>query len=96
MSANPRQIIVIESCCPACDVPTVQVYHRSFPEMRIEGMSAEHAADHLAERLTAILDSVSDPLHRDAVRLAIDDTRAFLGPEGATHPARNSAGTTRR
>jgi hypothetical protein len=64
--------------------------------MRIEGMSAEHAADRLADRLTAALDSVSDPSRSEAVRIAIDDTRAFLGPEGATHPARNSAGTTPR
>ena len=45
MSADPRRIIVTESCCQACDVHTVQVYHQNFPEMRIEGMSAERAAD---------------------------------------------------
>jgi hypothetical protein len=92
MSADPRRIIVTESCCQACDVHTVQVYHENFPEMRIEGMSAELAAEHLADRLTAILDSVSDPAHRAAVRVVIDDTRAFLEREGAVHPARDLSG----
>lgn len=96
MSADPRRIIVTESCCPACDVHTIQVHHQGFPEMRIEGMTAEQAAEHLADRLTAVLENVSDPSHSEAVRVAIGDTRAFLGPEGATHPARNSAGTTPR
>ena len=41
MSADPRRIIVTESCCHACDVHTVLVHHQNFPEMRIEGMSAE-------------------------------------------------------
>jgi hypothetical protein len=57
--------------------------------MRIEWKSAEQAAGHLADRLTATLDSVSDPAHRAAVRVVIDDTRAFLDREGAVHPARD-------
>ena len=61
-SADPRRIIVTESCCQACDVHTVLVHHETFPEMRIEGLSAERAADHLADRLTAALDTVSDPV----------------------------------
>ena len=92
MSADPRRIIVTESCCHACDVHTVLVHHRNFPEMRMEGMSAEQAADHLADRLTATLDSVADPSHCAAVRVALDDTRAFLDREGAVHPARNISG----
>ena len=57
--------------------------------MRIEGMTAEQAADYLADRLTAALDNVSDPTHSEAVRVAIDDTRAFLDREGAVHPGRD-------
>ena len=78
-----------ESCCQACDVHTVHVHHQNFPEMQIEGMSAEQAADHLADRLTAALDSACDPSHHEAVRVAIDDTRAFLDREGAVHLARD-------
>jgi hypothetical protein len=90
MSADPRRIIVNESCCPVCDVPTIQVHHQGFPEMRIDGTSAEDAVEHLAGQLSVALDFVSDPFHGDAVRAAIDDTRAFLGPEGIIHPAWNS------
>lgn len=92
MSADPRRIIVTESRCQACSVHTVHVHHQNFPEMRIEGMSAGQAADHLADRLTATLDFVSDPSHREAVRVAIDDTRAFLDREGAVHLARDLSG----
>lgn len=89
MSADPRRILVTESCCHACSTRTVHVHHQSFPEMRVEGMSPEQAADHLAERLTASLDTVSDASHRETVREAIDDTRAFLNREGAPYPARD-------
>ena len=92
MSADPRRVIVTESCCQACDVHTVLVHHQGFPEMQIEGMSAEQAADHLVDRLTASLDSVCDLSHREAVRVAIDDTQAFLDREGAVHPARDLSG----
>lgn len=88
MSADPRRIIVTENCCQACDVHTVLVHHRNFPEMRIKGMSAEQAAEHLANQLAATLDSVSDPAHRATVQAAIGDTRAFLDREGAVQSAR--------
>jgi hypothetical protein len=52
-------------------------------------LTTERAADLLADRLTAALDSVSDPSHREAVRVAIDDTQAFLDRERAVHPARD-------
>jgi quercetin dioxygenase-like cupin family protein len=100
-NAQAGRIIVTEGCCPACDVRTIQVYHQSFPEMRAVGMSAAQAAEQLASRLRVALDFVSDPLHAEAVRAAIDDTRAFLGREGrerrpTDEPGRLSAraGTT--
>jgi hypothetical protein len=31
MNADPRRIIVTESCCQACDVHTVLVYPRASP-----------------------------------------------------------------
>jgi len=89
MSVDPRRIIVTESCCQGCSVHTVQVHHQNFPEMRIEGTSAEHAAEYLSGRLTAVLDTVSDPSYSEAVRAAIDDTRAFLNRQGVPHPARD-------
>jgi hypothetical protein len=89
MSSDPRRIIVTESLCEACSTHAVHVHHENFPEMQIEGESAEQAARHLVERLAAALDSVSDPTHCQAVRLAIGDARTFLDREGAVHVARD-------
>lgn len=88
MSADPKRIIVTESCCEACSVHTVRVHHEKFPEMRVEGRTAEVAAGHLANRLSAAHDGVADASHREAIRNAIDDARAFLDRKGAAHPGR--------
>lgn len=90
MNADARRIIVTESHCHACTVHTVYVHHRNFPEMRIEDISAEQAALHLANRLEAARASAPDSLHREAVRQAIDDIRAFLDREGAAHVGRDA------
>jgi len=89
MNTDPRKTIVVEGLCDACGVHAFQIYHRDFPEMRIEGNSAEQAADQLVIRLTASLDNVSDSSHREAVQIAIGDARAFLNREGAAHPGRD-------
>ena len=90
LNADARRIIVTESRCHACSVHTVYVHHRNFPEMRIEDISAEQAALHLANRLEAARASAPDSLHREAVRQAIDDIRAFLDREGAAHVGRDA------
>lgn len=89
MSADPRRVIVTESCCQACDVHTVYVHHESLPEFRVEGRTAEQAAGHLAERLTAALDNASDPWHGTAVKTAIGDIRAFIDRQEPAHIARD-------
>ncbi len=96
MKADPRRIVVTESCCFTCDSHAIQVYHQSFPELRVEGSCSEQAVDHLADRLTAALDNVSDPLHREVVRIAIEDARAFLDREVAVHVARGVTGAVAR
>jgi hypothetical protein len=58
--------------------------------MRIEDISAEQAALHLANRLEAARAATPDSLHREAVRQAIDDIRAFLDREGAAHVGRDA------
>ncbi len=77
MSNEPRRIIVTESCCLACSVHTILVHHQTFPEMRIEAISAGRAARQLAKRMESALGMVSDPQNREEIRLAIDDARAF-------------------
>jgi len=95
MTADPRRIIVTESCCLACSVHTILVHHQTFPELRIEGLSAEKAAGHLVNRLGAALDSALDPLHREAIQLALADAQAFLDREGYAHPGRDISGPHR-
>jgi hypothetical protein len=90
VNAEARRIIVTESDCHTCTVHTVYVHHQSFPELRIEDVSAERAALHLANRLEAARAFAADPLHREAVRQAIDDVRAFLDREGTGHTGRDT------
>jgi hypothetical protein len=96
MDTDPRRIIVTEGCCQACNVETIYVHHRDFPEMQIEGMTADQAAGRLMDRLVAALDNVSDASHREAVGTAIDDVRAFLDREGSVHLARELSATAAR
>jgi hypothetical protein len=90
--ADPKRIIVTESCCHACSVQNIVVHHEQFPELRIEDVSAEHAANHLVNRLEAQLGTVHDPSHREPLRQAIDDVRAFLDREGPLHICRDAQG----
>lgn len=77
-NADPNRIIVTESCCRACNIHSFLVHHQTFPEMCIKAMSAEGAARQLANRLESALGMVSDPHHRQELRLASADARAFL------------------
>jgi hypothetical protein len=96
MNANPKRVIVTASCCNACEVHTVQVHHQYFPELRLEGMSAEQAAEFLSNRLTTSLDNVSSPSHTDAVKSAVEDIRAFLDRKEPVHPGRELTATGTR
>ena len=91
-NADPKRIVVTESCCHVCSVRNVSVYHEQFPEMRIEDVTAEHAAKHLVNRLEAQRGTAPDSLYREALRQAIDDVRAFLDREGPIHLGRDAQG----
>ncbi len=88
-SADSKRIIVTRSFCETCGVPVVLVHHETFPEMRVEALSAERAAGHFVDRLKAILDSAPDASHREDVLRALADAQAFLNREGAPHLARD-------
>jgi hypothetical protein len=94
--AEPRRVIVTANLCGVCDTETVLVFHQLLPELRISGKSAEEAAGHLADRLWANLDFVTDPAHQEPIERAIADVRAFLDREGAAHPAREFGEAVRR
>ena len=89
MSADSRRIIATKSFCQACGVPVVLLHHETFPEMRIEALSAERAAGHFVDRLKATLDSAPDASHREDVLRALADVQAFLNREGPPHLARD-------
>jgi hypothetical protein len=89
MRADARKITVAESPCDLCGTKRTFVFHQAFPELRIAGPSTEQAAQQLEARLTADLDVVADPAHREPVRLAIADVRAFLDWVGAAHADRD-------
>lgn len=91
-NTDPKRIIVTESCCHACSVRTIVVHHQQFPELRIEDVSAEHAAQHLVNRLEAQRGVAPDPSRREVLRQAIDDARAFLDREGPVHLGRDAQG----
>jgi hypothetical protein len=91
-SADPKRIVVTESCCHACSARNILVHHGQFPELCIEDVSAEHAAKHLVNRLEAQRGTAPDSLHREALRQAIDDVRAFLDREGPVHLGRDTQG----
>ncbi len=93
MSADPKRIIVTESCCDFRSVHTVLVYHQTFPELRIEGLSVEKAAGHLVNRLGASLDFSLDPWQREPVQLALSDAVAFLDREGYADPGHHVSGS---
>jgi quercetin dioxygenase-like cupin family protein len=86
MAADPKMIVATEKCCNACGTPRVNIHHQSFPEMWISGESLEQAAANLAIRLVTNLDAVSDPSHRERVRLAIADVQAYLSRDVAPQP----------
>ena len=91
-SADPKRIIVTESRCHACNDHTFVVHHQTFPELRMEAMSAERAARYVANRLEDAIHIVADAVHREAVRLAIDDLRAFVDREVAIRLGRDVHG----
>jgi quercetin dioxygenase-like cupin family protein len=86
MTADPSLVAVKEEFCNACGTPRVNVHHQSFPELWTDGESPEQAAERLATRLEINLDSVSDPSHRERVRHAIADIRAYLTREAPAQP----------
>lgn len=78
MIGNLGNVIRTDSVCACQAVHTHHIHHRDFPEVHVEGLTPGAAAEHLAGRLTSILDSTSSELHRDRVNQAIQDVRAFV------------------
>ncbi len=84
MNADARKLTITKQSCGTCGTGTTRVVHQTFPELQISGRIAEQAVAQLAGRLTVAMDVVADP-HREPLRQAIADTRAFLDRQGAAH-----------
>lgn len=82
MDTHPEPILEIKTRCLACDVQTYLVHHRTFPELQVEGLSADEAAKHLVNRLSATLEGTHIPQEREAVEAALAEARSFLDLKG--------------
>jgi hypothetical protein len=56
-------------------------HHHDYPELRAEGESAEDAVANLVVDLEREIEAAADELHREPLRRALADARAF----GAAH-----------
>ncbi len=74
MTGDPSKIIVTTGAT----ADAVRVHHHDNPELHSDGESPEIAAENLANALTRELDSVPDDHHREAIRRALADVRAFV------------------
>jgi hypothetical protein len=74
MTADPNRIIVTTGAT----AHAVQVHHHDIPELHSDGESPEIAAENSARALTREIDHVPDDHHREAIRRALADVRAFV------------------
>ncbi|GAC1449735.1 MAG: hypothetical protein NVSMB9_33750 [Isosphaeraceae bacterium] len=58
-----------------------RVYHRDFPEIRVEGETPAVAAEHLANQLAKALDSALTDWRRGSITKAIEAVKAFIAKE---------------
>ncbi|HEU5115373.1 MAG TPA: cupin domain-containing protein [Isosphaeraceae bacterium] len=86
MSTDPKPIIQVQTRCLACDVHTFLVHHRTFPELQVEGLSADSAAEHLVNRLTAALDGARDSSERQQIETALAEAQHFVAHEASNLP----------
>jgi quercetin dioxygenase-like cupin family protein len=78
MIGDATKVIRTDAICACQAVHTHHIHHRDFPEVHVEGLTPGDAAEHLAGRLTSILDTTTSEDHRERVRRAIDDVRCFV------------------
>ena len=74
MTADPSRIIVTTGAT----ADAVQVHHHDIPELHSDGESPVIAAENVANALARESDSVPDDHHREAIRRALADVRAFV------------------
>ncbi len=73
MNAQTRTIHIE----PSPDSGSVVVYHRDFPEIRVQGCSELEAVTLLGHQLTRALDSALTDWRRQSIQAALDDTHSY-------------------
>jgi hypothetical protein len=74
---DPSQVIVRTAY--DLHIPTVEVSHRDFPEIRRRGPSAALAGRRLATDLAMILDTAQSRWERETIEAALSDVLSFVG-----------------
>ncbi len=78
---DPSQVIVSPPGCSRRSYTATCAHHRAFPEIHAEGSTIREAVEQLLAQLGNALESVGSLWHRDNVRRAIADVRAFFERE---------------
>ncbi len=78
MSSDVQGVIVVDAVCKHCGIPTKEVHHRHFPEIRAECATVAEAVAHLAHLLGGYLEGAQSSWHRETLDLAISDVEARL------------------
>ena len=79
MTTEPSKVIATAGATPE----TVEILHRDFPDLRVDGDSLEDAAANLVQALTLMLNDTEDDQERDALRQAIGEVQAYIEGPGA-------------
>jgi len=74
MTTEPSKVTATAGATP----DSVRVSHDDFPELRADGDSLEDAAANLVQGLTRAIIDTEDDAHRDSLRQAIAEVRAWI------------------
>ncbi len=78
MKANPERVVVKEGFCSQCLMPSKQVHHCHFPEIRAACNSIVEGHTHLIELLNRYRDGAQSLWHRGTIDTALSDVKASL------------------
>ncbi len=77
MLTDRNRVIVEDAPCTRCGVPSKEMHHRHFPEIRSECGSIAEGAAHLHDQLLLYREGAQDPWHRETIDVAVADVAAF-------------------
>lgn len=77
MLADQNSVIVEDALCSRCGVPSKEMHHRHFPEIRSVCGSIAEGAAHLHNQLLLHREGAQDPWHRETIDVAVAEVAAF-------------------